>query len=241
MKKKRILKLVPICVLCIALVCTFIFKLSGENQNSAPEENEPVQRPTTIEMTDALFIGDSRTVGLMEYADIKGAEFFSDVGMSVYNIYDQKVSVPGVGKVKLVELLENKKYGKIYVMLGINEVGYKFDRTVSRYNDLLEMIGAKQPEANLFIQANLHVTKARSDKDKVVNNKAINVLNKKLSCLADNKRIFYMDSNVIFDDDEGNLSAEKSEDNSHLYAKYYSEWGKWIIRETAMLVGEVKG
>lgn len=241
MKKKSILKLVPICVLCIALVCTFIFKLSGENQNSAPEENEPVQRPTTIEMTDALFIGDSRTVGLMEYADIKGAEFFSDVGMSVYNIYDQKVSVPGVGKVKLVELLENKKYGKIYVMLGINEVGYKFDRTVSRYNDLLEMIGAKQPEANLFIQANLHVTKARSDKDKVVNNKAINVLNKKLSRLADNKRIFYMDSNIIFDDDEGNLSADKSEDNSHLYAKYYSEWGKWIIRKTAMLVGEVKG
>ena len=189
-------------------------------------------------MGDALFIGDSRTVGLMEYAGIDGADYFCTVGMSVYNIHEKPVSVPNVGKVTLTELLNGKKYGKIYIMLGINEVGYKFSSTVEKYSELIEFIKDKQPDAVIFIQANLHVSKSRSDSDKVVNNTAINGLNAELAKLADGKSIFYLDANILFDDEAGGLSADKSGDSTHLYAKYYREWGEWIIRQTASLIGE---
>ena len=191
-----------------------------------------------ISMDDALFIGDSRTVGLMEYAGIDGADYFCTVGMSVYNIHKKPVSVPKVGKVTLTELLNSKKYGKIYIMLGINEVGYKFSSTVEKYSELIEFVKGKQSDAIIFIQANLHVTKSRSDSDKVVNNTAINVLNAELAKLADGKSKFYLDANILFDDKTGGLSSDKSNDSTHLYAKYYSEWGKWIIRQTASLIGE---
>ena len=191
-----------------------------------------------ISMDDALFIGDSRTVGLMEYAGIDGADYFCTVGMSVYNIHKNSVSVPNVGKVTLTELLNGKKYGKIYIMLGINEVGYKFSSTVEKYSELIEFIKDKQPDAVIFIQANLHVSKSRSDSDKVVNNTAINGLNAELAKLADGKSIFYLDANILFDDEAGGLSADKSGDSTHLYAKYYREWGEWIIRQTASLIGE---
>ena len=191
-----------------------------------------------ISMNNALFIGDSRTVGLMEYAGIDGADYFCTVGMSVYNIHKKPVSVPNVGKVTLTELLNGKKYGKIYIMLGINEVGYKFSSTVEKYSELIEFIKDKQPNAVIFIQANLHVSKSRSDSDKVVNNIAINGLNAELAKLADGKSKFYLDANILFDDKTGGLSSDKSEDSTHLYAKYYSEWGKWIIRQTASLIGE---
>lgn len=189
-------------------------------------------------MDDSLFIGDSRTVGLMEYADINGADYFCTVGMSVYNIHKNPVSVLNVGKVTLAELLNGKKYGKIYIMLGVNEVGYKFSRTAEKYSELVEFIKDKQPNAVVFIQANLHVSKSRSDSDKVVNNIAINGLNTELSKLADGKSIFYLDANILFDDEAGGLSADKSEDGTHLYAKYYREWGEWIIRQTSSLIGE---
>ena len=189
-------------------------------------------------MGDALFIGDSRTVGLMEYSGIDGADYFCTVGMSVYNIHKKPVSVPNVGKVTLTELLNGKKYGKIYIMLGVNEVGYKFSSTAEKYSELIELIKDKQPNAVIFIQANLHVSKSRSDSDKVVNNIAINGLNTELSKLADGKRIFYLDANILFDDEAGGLSADKSEDSTHLYAKYYKEWGEWIVRQTASLIGE---
>ena len=189
-------------------------------------------------MGDALFIGDSRTVGLMEYAGIDGADYFCTVGMSVYNIHKNSVSVPNIGKVTLTELLNGKKYGKIYIMLGINEVGYKFSSTVEKYSELIEFIKDKQPNAVIFIQANLHVSKSRSDSDKVVNNTAINGLNAELAKLADGKSLFYLDANILFDDEAGGLSADKSGDSTHLYAKYYREWGEWIIRQTASLIGE---
>ena len=191
-----------------------------------------------ISMDDALFIGDSRTVGLMEYAGIDGADYFCTVGMSVYNIHKKPVSVPNVGKVTLTELLNSKKYGKIYIMLGINEVGYEFSSTVEKYRELIEFIKDKQSNAVIFIQANLHVSKSRSDSDKVVNNIAINGLNAELAKLADGKSKFYLDANILFDDKTGALSSDKSADNAHVYAKYYIEWGKWIIRQTASLIGE---
>lgn len=193
---------------------------------------------TNTYMGDALFIGDSRTVGLMEYSGIDGADYFCTVGMSVYNIHKKPVSVPNVGKVTLTELLNGKKYGKIYIMLGVNEVGYKFSSTAEKYSELIEFIKDKQPNAVIFIQANLHVSKSRSDSDKVVNNIAINGLNTELSKLADGKHIFYLDANILFDDEAGGLSADKSEDSTHLYAKYYKEWGEWIIKQTDSLIGE---
>ena len=217
---------------------------SMETENSSEvstsiTDNITSKPNTNTYMGDALFIGDSRTVGLMEYSGIDGADYFCTVGMSVYNIHKKPVSVPNVGKVTLTELLNGKKYGKIYIMLGVNEVGYKFSSTAEKYSELIEFIKDKQPNAVIFIQANLHVSKSRSDSDKVVNNTAINGLNAELSKLADGKSKFYIDANILFDDGAGGLSADKSEDGTHLYAKYYKEWGEWIVSQTASIMGEV--
>ena len=214
-------------------------KTEDNSETKTSKTDSITSKPNSnTSMADALFIGDSRTVGLMEYSGMDGADYFCTVGMSVYNIHKKPVSVPNVGKVTLTELLNGKKYGKIYVMLGVNEVGYKFSSTAEKYSELVEFIKDKQPNAVIFIQANLHVSKSRSDSDKVVNNIAINGLNTELSKLADGKNIFYLDANILFDDEAGGLSADKSEDGTHLYAKYYREWGEWIIRHTSSLIGE---
>ena len=138
-----------------------------ENSSGATGQSMQTTLPkaSTVSMKDALFIGDSRTVGLMEYAGIDGADYFCTVGMSVFNIHKKPVSVPNVGKVTLTELLNSKKYGKIYIMLGINEVGYKFSNTIEKYSELIEFVKSKQSDAVIFIQANLHVTKSRSDSE----------------------------------------------------------------------------
>lgn len=211
-----------------------------ENSSGATGQSMQTTLPkaSTVSMKDALFIGDSRTVGLSEYAGIEGANFFATVGMNVYNIHKKPVSVPNVGKVTLTQLLSNKKYGKIYVMLGINELGYNLETTVVKYKELLDFIREKQPDAAIFVQANLHVTKSRSDKDKVINNPAVDKLNGRLSEFADGKTVFYLDANKIFDDASGSLSADKAGDSAHPYAKYYTQWGKWITSQTAELIGE---
>lgn len=193
--------------------------------------DEPNTEP--VAMTDTLFIGDSRTVGIMEYAGLEDANFFCSTGMSVFHVRTERVSVPGVGKVTLSELLTGRKYGKIYIMLGINELGYDFQSIIDAYRELIAFVECCQKDAVIFIQANLHVSKKRSESDKYFNNPAIDKLNLALSELADNDKIFFLDSNYLFDDKDGCLSADKTSDNTHLYAKYYTEWGNWICRETA--------
>ena len=203
-----------------------------------PEDTENIEdMPVTpASMENTLFIGDSRTVGLSEYAQMDGANFFATVGMSVYEIDAAKVSVPDVGKVTLAELLKNRQYDRIYIMLGINELGYPFEKTITKYSDLVDTVQDAQPDALIIIQANLHVTKARSDSDKVINNPTIDAFNDGIAQLADNERVFYFDANCIFDDADGALSEDKSGDNAHPLAKYYQEWGIWIANETGKIL-----
>ena len=191
-----------------------------------------------ITMNDALFIGDSRTVGLMEYSTINEAMYFCNEGMSVFNIYDSVVSVPNIGKVTLEELLNNKDFNKVYIMLGLNELGYEFEKIMEKYQELVLFIKEKEQIADIILLGNLHVTQSRSESDEIYNNDAINKLNNAISEMAENNHINYLDSNILFDDSDGALDQNKSSDNTHLYAKYYEEWGNWIKNQTAIMVQE---
>ena len=175
--------------------------------DSAPDQPSYPQGPsssgnaasdgfTTVEdsyFDDALFIGDSRTVGLSEYGDLQNADFFATTGMSVYNVLTETVSVPSVGKVTLDELLGGMTYGKVYLMLGINELGYDFNSTVEKYGQVVDYIREKQPDAIIYIEANLHVTKSRSDSDKIFNNRNIEIFISDISSLEKGHDILYID------------------------------------------------
>ncbi len=199
-----------------------------------PAPSEPVE---PLSMDDALFIGDSRVTGLMEYSGLN-ADFFTCEGMSVYNIHDKPLSVPNVGKMTLTELLSNKSYGKIYLMLGINELGYNLDRTINTYSELVNTVRQMQPNATLFIMANLHVTEAMSSSHDYIHNSTIDVFNQRLFQLTDGKTIFYLDVNPEFDDGHGNLAPEYTSDGAHPYAKHYIHWGEWIAMQSAVVIKE---
>lgn len=177
---------------------------------------------------DALFIGDSRTLGLMEYGNIAGADFFAHSGMSVFGLDKKKISVADLGKVNFSELLESKVYGKVYLMLGINELGYKFETFEKKYLETVERIQSKQEDAVIYLCANMHVTEEQSLQDEIYNNHNINRVNEMIAGLADNKERFYIDVNELFDDGTGNLSEEYTSDAFHVYGKYYTDWAEWL-------------
>ncbi|MCI8565753.1 MAG: hypothetical protein HFI39_05445 [Lachnospiraceae bacterium] len=184
----------------------------------------------------ALFIGDSRSVGLYEYAGLEGADFFAASGLSVFRLWEKEVSVPSVGKLTLEELLKQKVYDTIFLMTGINELGYNHTAIVETYADTVEAIRALQPEAMLCLCANLHVTKSRSDRDEIYNNEQIDWLNGEIAALADGSRVIYIDVNPLFDDDQGALRSDYSGDDTHPYGKYYRQWGRWLYETCAQTV-----
>lgn len=214
---------------------------AAEAVTTAPTESAPIAQYCPVDDRNALFIGDSRTVGLADHGDLENANYFAAVGMSVYNVWETKVSVPKVGKVLLKELLNAKQYDIIYIMLGINELGYAFDKTVGRYGALVEQVRALQPEAVIVLMANIHVTAARSASDKYINNPALDRFNEATAQFADGKTVFYLDANSLFDDENGNLAEEKSADSAHLKAKFYKQWAGWLMIETADILARAEG
>lgn len=178
---------------------------------------------------DALFIGDSRTVGLKEYGSaIKNATFFASTGMDIYQIYSVKINVGKLGKTDLMSLLKNNNYSKVYIMLGINELGYTFNNTIKKYSELIDIIRATQPGVIIYVAANMHVSASRSASDNIFNNTNINNFNNMLVKLAENKNAYYLDVNPLFDDADGNLRADYTHDNTHVLGKHYKTWADWI-------------
>lgn len=179
---------------------------------------------------DALFIGDSRTVGLYEYGGLGNAEVFADSGMSIYKVFNEEFALRSGETVTLNEALSTKDFGKIYIMLGINELGYDFEQTVERFSEAVDTILTAQPKAYIFIQANLHITKEKSEKSEYFTNSHIDRYNEAISKLADNEQIFYLDVNPLYDDEQGCLSKEFTADHAHIKGKHYTEWVEFILQ-----------
>lgn len=212
-----------------------------ENLSTDTYETEQITtEPTTIAKTfvksdssyfdDALFIGDSRTVGLYEYGTLQNADYFCDVGLASYKIENEYID-----GYTIYDKLSNNEYGKIYVMLGVNEIGNDFDYTMNSFIKLVNIIKEYQPDSLIYIMANLHVTQYRQSQGDAITNSNINTLNSAMSELADGQKIFYLDVNKIFDDSEGNLIAECSNDGVHVVAKYYQTWCEWLCLNTIPL------
>lgn len=178
---------------------------------------------------DALFIGDSRTVGLSQYCPEldEQAEFYAKISLTVKAALDKPFVKTEDGKKTVDELLsDGRQFGKVYIMLGINEVAGGTDESfAAEYSAMIDRIREKQPNAMIFIQSIMHVTKRKSDNDGHINNPRIDSRNAAIARLADaEKGIYYVDINQAVDDGEGNLIADLSFDEIHLKAVSYGLW-----------------
>ncbi len=199
-----------------------------EEPEEAQEDEEAEKELEPEEFfQDTLFIGDSRTMGLAEYADIGGAVVFANTGMNIYRLYSLKNAVHDQ-EPYLEDILAEKQYRKIYLMLGINELGYDAEQTVKRYEEEVLKLSELQPEAKIVLEANLHVTKERSERDAIFNNENIDRINENIRQIAEKHGFSYIDVNEIFDDETGALNPECTHDEVHVLGKYYQQWADWI-------------
>lgn len=194
----------------------------------------------TASMDTALFIGDSRTEGVRIYTpEYTGkADFFSATSSSVSSILNNaKVEIAGVGNVTLSELLDQKRYDKVYIMLGINEAGNGPKVIAQSTKKLIDLIQQKQPGTVIFIMANFYVSEKYSSNRPVFATSNMKAINEAQGALANGEDIFYLDANPMFVDEKGNLSTAHSGDGCHLSRAACKTFAAWIIEQTKSLLG----
>lgn len=209
-----------------------------------PVEEEPAPVFTQVDESyfdDALFLGDSHTAGFHDYAGLRNATYFTKNGLSVWDATEKRFIELDGEKLTLGEALERRSFGKIYVMLGINEIGSgSTESWAEQYRVLLNMLRETQPDAVIFVQSIFHTTREKSEKS-FFKNEVIDERNAALAALADDRTVFYLDVNPVFDDGTGALRADCSGDGVHVRAPYYVEWRDFLMRFGVVKAAEPVG
>ncbi len=230
---------------------------SGEVPETTPEPEEtppPVETPAPTPepepeirigrveedyFSDALFLGDSRTVGLHKYGGLgETATFYASTGLTIYKLFTAEiVEMPEQQeKITVEEALQHQSFGKIYIMIGINEMGGGTPESFAQtYGETVARLQELQPDAIIYIQGILKVTAERSAKGDYINNEGIQARNEALSQLADGEKIFYLDVNEALCDESGGMVKDYTSDGVHLKAKYIALWEEYL-KDNAVLL-----
>ncbi|MCR5417514.1 MAG: hypothetical protein K6E84_01200 [Lachnospiraceae bacterium] len=200
----------------------------------------PLEEVDESYFDDALFIGDSRVDGLADYGGLQDhATFVCRDSLTVYKLFDEQLRYKDPygnrGTASLSKVLSFRQYGKIYLQIGINEVGLGTTKQFyEEYRTALMKIRAAQPLAILYIDGIMHVTAGRSSSDSVMNNTNIVDRNRAIATLANGKDIFYLDMNPYVCDENGNLLSELSMDHAHLKASAHGRWKDFLMEHAAV-------
>jgi len=173
---------------------------------------------------NSVFIGDSRIAGLHDYSGWENTTFCYKIGLNVFKMMTDTVRT-NTGKATIEEVLSERQFENVYIMVGINELGIgTVDDFSNKYKENLDIIRQLQPDARIILMGIMFETTEYSEANDVYNNDNINAKNVAIARLANGKDIFYLDMNPAVTDDTGGVRADISFDGVHLIAKYYYLW-----------------
>lgn len=175
-----------------------------------------------------LFIGDSRVVGLRDYARNGNAEYFADVGMTVFSANSKALSDKKFTGMTLEQLLATKQYDKIYIAFGLNEAGYNFNAFKLKYTALYNQIRSAQPNAVIILQSVMSVTPKLAAKADYFSPAYLQKMSDHIASHANGTDTFYVDVNVYFADSKGYMFTSLTNDGYHPTGSGYRRWREWI-------------
>lgn len=183
---------------------------------------------------DAVFIGNSRTEGLKKFSGLSNATFITEVGLTVSSIITDYCDISGGYRSRAFDALSGMNFGKVYIMLGMNELGWVYGSVFKDdYGKIIDKIREINPDAVIYIQSIIPVSKWKDSSNDVFTNANVERLNAQLRDLADEKEVHYLDVAGALMDSEGYLPYEATGDGVHLEPPYCVKWTDYLRTHTA--------
>lgn len=178
---------------------------------------------------DAAFVGDSRTDGFMIYSGLGTGKNLTSNGLSIFSLAEKKALTMNGEKYTLLEALAMEKYGKVYLSLGVNELGTYNDKSFySSYCEAIDQIRLAQPGAVIYIQGLIPLNEgqieAYNGNKFNLTNEHLRVYNDLMRQAAEEKQVVYLDLYSEFVDENGALPEDLSRDGVHLKKGPCQQW-----------------
>lgn len=176
---------------------------------------------------DAVFIGDSRTRGFQTLSGPPNAAYYTAIGLTVETVRTKPLVKTEKGMVSVLEALRATPFGKVYLMLGINELGWVYSEVfIEHYRQIIAEIKKIEPQAQIYIQSILPV--AANREDHIYNNDRIREYNTLLQQMARDSQVYYLNVAECVSDATGALLEDASTDGVHLKKAYCDLWYEYL-------------
>ena len=208
------------------------------DQTVSPSPSEEVTAPPDLSareakddefFSDAAFMGNSLMDGFRLFSGLTTCDYYAATSMTVVGV-DTKacITLDNGASGTLVDGLTQKPYGKIYILLGINEIGFEVQTFIDYYSTMLDTIIAAQPDCQIYIMGITPVSAAKSGSGEVFNMTRITEYNTALHQLAADKGCYYMDLVSALAGPDGFLPSSETTDGVHFSAKVYQTWLDYV-------------
>ena len=214
-------------------------------EDSVPEDvpydfSQPAPQSAAVDNSyfdDAAFVGDSRTDGFMLYSGIGTGTNLTSNGLSIFQLAEKKTLKIDGKKYTLLEALALEQYGKVYLSLGINELGIHRDgRFYDSYCAAIDEIRKVQPNAVIYIQGLIPLNEKQVEEyngNKYgLSNEHLRIYNDLMRQAAEEKQVVYLDLYSEFADENGALPEGVSRDGVHLVKDACKQWLEYLKTHT---------
>ncbi len=182
---------------------------------------------------DAVFIGDSRTEGFIIANSLSNIKSLTVKGLMVDTVFKRQAINMNGEKITVAEALSKIDFKKVYIMLGVNELGWPYEEVfIKKYSELIDYIKLLNDKSQIYIQSIIPVSYEKSSTDKIYNNNNINNFNNLIINMCKEKQVYYVDVKECLIDEEGNLPVGASSDGVHLIKDYSNKWYEYLKSHT---------
>jgi len=180
--------------------------------------------------SNAAIVGNSLVEGLRLYSKLKTMNYFSGTSATVFTVLNNKNTTLADGTpCTQIEALAQHQFAKIYIELGINEIGMAADAFKAQYGKLVDTIRELEPKADIYIMAITPVSRSKSESSGYFTRERVLKLNAVLYELAEEKGCWYLNDYDPLAGEDGYLPESDTWDGVHFNTGKYSEWEE-IIR-----------
>lgn len=193
----------------------------------------PPSRPVSADwFSDAAFIGDSRTEGLLSAGLFPVGLSLTQTGLNVRDLRSGAPFSQDGDRAPLRQMLKSSGCKKVYLMLGFNEAAWMSgDDFYADCSLLIDELRSLLPQAQIYLQTLPPVTVSRSA-SRVPDNHLLALQNKALSLLARDKRVYLVAVDACFTGANGALSPDLSSDGLHLNSRGCAQWFQYLRTHT---------
>lgn len=190
---------------------------------------------------DAVFVGDSLTEGLREYASIENsianiATFISAKNQTPKSFLEGVIVFPDNYRPTQngVEAIVSENPGKVYITLGTNALTFmNRQQLIYYYDQLLTALQEQLPDTIFYVCSITPTTVDEASRRPVFVYDAVYAANNEIAMMASLKGMHYINLHEVLAGEDGYLKPEYAySDGIHLRPDTYTLWIQYLMSHT---------